>query len=576
MKRWLPIGLLILLALGGIWFWFLGALPKEAVPTATIARVDGRVVIQNIDGSELPAQVGMTIEEGMMVIAGLDGNASLDWCGEGETELAPSSELVVRTMTCSYQGPLVLRLRLEFGRAWTRVSRLLELEDDVAVETSDVVATVRGTSFDVEKHPGEATVVRVADSVVEASGAIVTGYPDGFFIPENAAAEFAQGARPSEARFMTDEERATAWFIDNNDADKRFRENVRARMSDSLAVDRSVKEGTFSFLRDWSEGLRIRVASGTDRERLKNRYALRNLMTILRLAQEGKSGLAYREFARMDGEMKTRLSAGDPERDIQKVMASAQRVFQDVDPASPAYRIKQRIEEWLISAASDSTVRVYARLLAIDARLDETKREMEAGHRDSAPQILVLARQGLSNVDRERRTAVGEMEKDRAEKLRSIWSALSARADALDEKLSLMENPPAPVVTEPVDVEPTSTEPAIPVVTSTEPAIPVATTTIPIVAQVKLVSMTLSPGDSTIGFNERVTYRAIAVYDDGQTRDVTKSARFTMSPTGYGALNDNVFSAMVLQGTIVVTAEYQEADVSVKAGSALTIVDRTQ
>ncbi|MCR4256273.1 MAG: hypothetical protein NUW08_01060, partial [Candidatus Uhrbacteria bacterium] len=119
-------------------------------------------------------------------------------------------------------------------------------------------------------------------------------------------------------------------------------------------------------------------------------------------------------------------------------------------------------------------------------------------------------------------------------------------------------------------VEPTSTTPLVPAVPTSTPPTPEPKPKPP----AKPVSMTVTPGVQTIGFYERVTYRAIAVYDDGLTRDVTNAARFTMSPTGYGALFDNVFSATELRGTIVITATYEEAGVPLQGQAMLTIEQR--
>ncbi|MCR4256310.1 MAG: FecR family protein, partial [Candidatus Uhrbacteria bacterium] len=353
-------------------------------------------------GTEEPARVGMPLEEGATITTGLDGKVTLDWFGEGETRLGASSELIVRTARSAEEDPLVIRLRLESGRAWTRVMRLLEIDADLSVETNDVVATVRGTSFDVETAPGMATTIWVADSVVEAAGATVAGPADGFFIPEGSMAEFDSGRLATTTRPLSDADRETEWFRSNREADERFRSAVLPHMKTALAAERIPAEGFRRTLGEWSERMRVRFASGQRRERLSGRYFLRHLMAIRRAAEEGKSGLAYREFARMDGEMKTRLETEDSKREMRMMMQAAQRMFQDVQPASPAYRIKQQVEEWSMHTAHEPADRLHARLVTISSRLDEAARALDEEQPEAASQVLVLARQGLENVDRER------------------------------------------------------------------------------------------------------------------------------------------------------------------------------
>ncbi len=527
----------------------------------------------------------MTLEEGATIITGQDGRVTLDWFGNGETRLGPSGRLVLRDVQSPEDGPLIVRLRLESGRVWTRVMRLLEIDADLSVETSDVVATVRGTSFDVEAAPGRATTIWVADSVVEAAGATVTGSVDGFFISEGSMAEFGTGRPTTSTRPLSDLDRGTDWFRNNREADERFRQAVFSRMQTELAADDAPPTGMWRTLTEWSERLRVRFVTGERRERLTNRYFLRHLLTIRRAAEEGRSGLAYREFARMDGEMKARMESEMPQREMRMMMYAAQRMFQDIEPASPAYRIKQQVEEWSLDMAQTSADRLHARLMTIDARLDEAVRALDRAEPEPAAQVLVLARQGLSNVDRERREA-SDMSPDHAERVRKVWRALSVRADELDVRLQRFEEPmvqgaPLPDEEEGIEDESqdedavsTSTVPIAPVVpTSTTPA-PEPPPQPP--APLTPVSMTLTPGVQTIGFYERVTYRTIVVYDTGVTRDVTGFARFTMSPSGYGSLFDNVFSATELQGTITMNAAYEEAGVPLQAQATLTIVDRNQ
>lgn len=565
---------LFLIALVGVWFWSLGSLPPEAEPQAALSEVEGLVTVTWVGESEREARTGMTLSEGMTIVTGPDSKATLDWFGESETRLGPSSRLTVAHAQNGNDGPFVVRLRLETGRAWTRVLRLLDIDADVSVETNDVVATVRGTSFDVETVPGSATTIWVADAVVEVSGAIVGGAADGFFVPEGSMAEFVAGRRTTSTRPLDARDRKTDWFRNNREADLRFRERVALHMNEALATDRASAGSMRGMLTGWSERMRVAFASGEHRERLANRYRLRRLMAVRRAAESGKSGLAYQEFARMDGEMKTQMGRADEGPNMRKMVSMAQRLFEDVQPSSPAYRIKQQVEVWAMQAAPLPAERLHARLMIIDERLDESVSSLEADDRETASQVLVLARQGLANVERERREAEG-VTQDHAERLRKVWKALSVRADALDARLKTLDEPvahaPAESIEETEEAVPTSTPPApLPVVATSTPPAPPSEPQAPL----KPVSMTVTPGVFTIGFYERVTYRAIVVYDTGLTRDVTRSARFTMSPTGYGSLFDNVFSAFDLRGTITVTAAFEEAGVPLQAGATLTIEQR--
>lgn len=556
MKRWFPVLIVFLLALGGIWFWSLGSLPDDASNEARITELEGSVTVRGSNREERMALKEMVVTEGETIVTGMDGKVTIDWFEMGETRVGPSTELVIQNATAEEDAPLHLRLRLESGRVWSRVLRLLDVEADMSVETGDVVATVRGTSFDVEKHPAGVTTVWVADSVVEAAGATVGGPSDGFFIPEGSMADFGAGGRTTSTRRISAADRETPWFKNNAEADGKFRTRVLDRLKANVSASHP-RSGWLRGVTRFSERARLKAATASRRSRMESRFLLRRLAEIRAMAEEGRSGLAYQEFGRLDGEMRDRLS--------RPAVLAAQVLYRDVPPSSAAYRIKQQIEEWLPLVARGPGERLYARLMVIDARLDEAARSLDGQDDETAAQVLVLARQGLVNADRERRET-RDLEPKANDRIRRVWKALSIRAEALDARLKSLSEPPPAIAAPAPEIEilpptPTSTPVIVPK--------PIPTTTTSIVP--KPVSLNLTPTSQTIGFFERVTFRAIVVYDTGLTRDVTKSTRFTASPTGYGALNANVFSATQLQGSITINAAYEEQGTLLSASSALTI-----
>ncbi len=558
MRKWIPVLIIILLVAGGVWFWSLSGLPAVSEPVAALSDVVGTVSVKDPNGSDfILAKTGHVVSEGASIKTGTDSKATLDWFGAGESRLGANTELVVIRATDKRNGNIQLRLRLEAGRLWSRVSRLLDLDGDISVETEDVVATVRGTSFDLEKKPGQPTTLWVADSVVEAAGATVLAGQDGFFVPQGMMADFGGSDRTTSTRLLSDFDRQTDWFKNNRSADERFHHAVLERLEASVSADRLPSSGFFRDLVSGSEGLRLRFTSGEARQALAERYLLRRLIVIRRTVEEGKSGLASQEFARLD----IQSTPG--------AAKSAQRIFYFVGPSDAAYRIKQQVEEWLPVTAKSEGERIFSRLYAVGVRLDEAAMALMFSDTNQAKQMLVLARQGLANIEREIRDTKGVDPITRVV-LRHQWSALSARASALDDELERGNAPIEPVApaTPIEEVTPTSTEPATTTPAVPEPVIP--TSTPPVVKPVP-VSLRIEPSQSQIGFSESVSYRAVLVYDTGLTRDVTKGTRFQASPSGYGALNGNIFRSTELQGTLTISATYTEDGQTVQGSASLII-----
>ena len=102
---------------------------------------------------------------------GADGKAEIGWTGYGRTLIAPNT---VITITNAEQildngDGIVARLKLESGRIWTRLDKLLSAGSSFEVKASNVVATVRGTSFGVGIDALGKIEVKVAKSKVSVA-----------------------------------------------------------------------------------------------------------------------------------------------------------------------------------------------------------------------------------------------------------------------------------------------------------------------------------------------------------------------------------------------------------------------
>lgn len=558
MKKWLPLVIFFLILLGGIWFWSIGALPDEARVLATVTEVTGSASVKN----------GDTVESGAVITTGPESSVVLSWFESGETRLGADTELRIDTASSGTEGSMVIKLKLETGRVWSRILRLLDVEGDMTIETNDVVATVRGTAFDLEVKKGEPTTLWVSDSVVQASAKQAAGNP--LFVAEGSMAKFISGKRATSTEPITASGKASDWFKNNQERDGKFIEQARRRLREKIGLDRVPSTG---WLRD-----AIRTS---ERLRAPNaRYLVRRIAQIRRVIEEGKSGLAFQEFSRLETEWRSRMSDGaDPSelRVARQALILSERLYEDVAPDHPAYRIKQSLEDWRVTIAAGPAEKIYARLLAIDARLDEARYFLMQRNAPSSIISIELADKALENINREYQQSVKELDKPKAEKLKSKLDALSARSKALRAETVAMEsslvgNGHLESLDPPEAITVSSTA-----ATSTLPVIETPTTTAPVqpVQDEQLIPVTLriDPVQSTLGFNQSIVYRAIVVYKNGLTKDVSKTARFTASPTGYGALNGNAFRTMELKGSITINAVYTEGGIEVNSQASINIVD---
>lgn len=138
-------------------------------PIATLGNATGTVTILR-DGETLALSPFMALMTNDQIKTGADGKAEIAWTGYGRTIIAENSSLTIVTANQGENSDgLVTRLKLESGRIWTRLEQLLSNGSSFEVKASNVVATVRGTSFGVDLTQQGRVELRVAESNVDVS-----------------------------------------------------------------------------------------------------------------------------------------------------------------------------------------------------------------------------------------------------------------------------------------------------------------------------------------------------------------------------------------------------------------------
>jgi hypothetical protein len=431
MRKWIPVVLLFIVALGGIWFWSLGSLPEEDIALARVSEKTGTLERVRDGEAAIAINVDDILLQGDRIRTSSDGSASLDWFGQGESRISTSTEIVIEKLGQTEDGNLILDLRLEAGRIWSRMQTLLDIDAQAVVHTNDVIATVRGTAFDLEKHLNEPTTLWVSDSVVEASGPTVASTAEGLLVVEGSMAKFGGAYRTTSTVPISTSGTASAWFTENSVLDQKFNERVRSAFRSSLGLGRLPRPGFLKILSDASE--RLRGPSGGAR------VVLRRLAIIRDEAETGAEGRAAEDFTRLERDIRTQLESGKPAvmLALRRALVSSRRLFEDVLPETPAYRYKQALEDLRERVAKNAAERIFLRLLSIGDRLDEGLMALENGDKELAGRMAGIAEQSLVNLGRELQQ-LPEGEKG-APVVKAKMRALAARAASLRSRS--METP---------------------------------------------------------------------------------------------------------------------------------------
>src|SRR5688572_17510849 len=145
---------ILLLVIGGTWFWSVGSVAAEHLPSIRVQVVKGNVEYKTGDVWSVVKDV-QEVHAGNMVKTGADSEAEILWGDQGVTRLDQNTELVIDDAPVDGSGAesSVIRLKVNAGRVWNRMLKLLDVDSAMEVRTSDVVATVRGTSYGIMKQP---------------------------------------------------------------------------------------------------------------------------------------------------------------------------------------------------------------------------------------------------------------------------------------------------------------------------------------------------------------------------------------------------------------------------------------
>ena len=555
MRKWLMLLVILLAIAGSGWlFWSLGSLPRTD-PGKVILEIDrGKVEIKRVtDANWSTANDNDELQAGDSVRTGADGQATLTAYDLTQSRLGPGSE--VRLTELQAPGPTsALRIGLEFraGRLWSHILRLFELDDTYAVRIQNTVATVRGTTFDVERQ-ADGLSLAVTESAVELSGSSseVDGQKQPVVVSEGFMVALDEQGKIGQTKALTDDMLEGEWFDANSHRDGAFAVESERRLVDRLAkMGGTSPDSLFDYVTRLSEKLHLSLDK-THAPELYAGYVERRLYGAKKLIERGRSGAAFAALTQLENEVGAKLAGPDSavyRRPLNRSFSEIARLFYEIGPSSPLYRMKQRLEDVQISfAGNDKVEQAYARLSAIDARLDEASMLITESSLDEAKVALDAARQGLANVERDIDQLPNTAAVDRLSALRGKLDVLKAREVAYRVRLATAIEPPQSRITSSENLSATSTS------STSEMPVAAATTSATTTTPYENILVSAAPGNPYLGQTVAIKVRALKA--DGQSVDVTSLSHFSV--TGPGKMNGPVLTPTAV-GQVTVTAKFED------------------
>ena len=430
MKKWIPIVLLFLLIISGIWFWSLGKVPSAEASVIRVTEVFGNVLLQSNNGSDfLPIQEGDVVTEGDVIKTEGNSGATISYFGVAESEIDEDSEMVIvqAELIDESDSPLI-NLQLNAGRTWSRVMQILDINGEFSVETSDVVATVRGTSFDVSADSKEGTRLWVTDSVIEISNENET------FVPEGHVMRFKNKKAMSTMSPELVEDVESSWAKRNKERDANFHSRPRNQLTRTTNGTSFRPAGFIGKLASVSRALRGRLGKKEGKDSSVDHDVLGSLIFVRSEMQQGRYGAAENELERLRKELIQKKEQNEEMASARKAVLVGTRLFYDVTPLSEGYNLKQQIEELAVSAAKNDGQGRMFRLMGIQSRLGEAKKAMEENRYEEAEKMIELAKKAHQNMAREMDSLQGEAKE--VNKLKSYLHAIEVRMNNMEKKMT--------------------------------------------------------------------------------------------------------------------------------------------
>ncbi|MEI7511874.1 MAG: FecR family protein [Candidatus Uhrbacteria bacterium] len=533
---------IILIVLAFAWFWSLGEAQAGSPPSIRIESVKQPVEWHHANEiAWLTLNDATVAQAGDTIRTGEGGEARIVWGDRGTTRLDAGSEITLETIPedGSLNPGAKIKIKLESGRIWSRVIKLLDLGSSMQVESSAVVATVRGTSFGAAKVAGGAEFA-VTESVVDVVGSSGTRT----LLRDNQWGDFDQSGSPKNVRELLSSD---TWATLNREADKREERDELSTWRKRLEDRASSLKNAPAFLLDASESFHLALANGDRKQTLASAYAERRLARIS-TENRPQDVARFRTYITLTGDARSRLLG-----DWHGLAALRGRTGQGDVAVARTWRTEL--------APASVPNRAYLNAVAIDDRIDDFL--AAPGARDQT--ILEKLRADIDTFE----TSIDPLVADQTEKsgLHRKAEALRIRIEGVRE-IPIVEAPPIPVpdVPPPAGIQ-------IPDPVKRPPALLKPVLTAPVTAPVitkpvgyQRYQLLASPSSIVIGQSVKLSMFGITA--TGQADDLTSRTSFSAAANS-GTMSGNIFTPSVA-GTISISGS-----VDGKIASASITVTKT-
>jgi len=573
--KWWVVFLILLILVGGggmaVWAKQVTDPITPVERRATISIQSGNVEVYE-PGANAPrkAKDGEDITEGMRVVTGADGNATLLFYDNSVARLAPSTDIKIEKLEHSDNRPTEDKVGLSVtaGRVWSRVLNLLNLNAEFKLESSSTVATVRGTAFDfmVDEIDGERwTHVNGAESIVDCKTKKWDGIlkkKEWLHVPDNADAAAknlkvsdeglknlkAEGVVKGEPGAFRGIEKLD-WYRNNVVSDKVFENSTTEKTKQHLSsIARPLSLPVIGSFMNFVAEKRIDRATSEEKSALMTSYLERQSALVTTLTSKGEAKRAAEIMDQMGRSMNS-ISGAEADRAEEVIKENLGR---GLDP--------KFLNPEMVNKASDLIGRKNGAqgMLIRSVLLERKLKQLEAGGDRGQLKDILNAVNAMS--PEAVKAGVGDSTQ--------TFPVLDQRFKYLNEwrgeLLPMLQNVEVPV--KPI-------EPVAPVEVKTDATLQIGTplkdTMInSLTPTATITDLAITPLKAQLEVGKSLTFKATALLSDATKKDVSGSGSWFIKETNLASLKSGSFTALA-PGVAHVWFELNE---KVSTTAAITIV----
>lgn len=300
MKKLIVILVILILAFGALSYWAVNVYAKPLqigeLKIVLVPEDDG-VFLKSGEGEYQKVSEEIDLKVGDAIKTDETGSARIILFDTNEVSLDKNSEVVIEESFIDSETPFFtkIKLNLKKGQIWNRLLELLHPDAYFEVESGGVVATVRGTIFNMSNIDGNINIAVIENSVAvsEVGG---TEVAETIKSGEEKEINFKKIKNINEAKIfeITETRKAGAWFKNNFLRDGKFREFIKEKKENILRQIGPLPGGRFYPAKRLGE--RVATLLTFDKnaraEREKN-FAARKFLAARLLLAEGEKIRAF-------------------------------------------------------------------------------------------------------------------------------------------------------------------------------------------------------------------------------------------------------------------------------------------